>query len=511
VSRRRRLRRAGVSPLIHDSVVSGTLRREPAQYNSAPASHRKRRHGKSRGERDEHDEKLAARDRRHRLRVRDGLRHQQNPKMGAMQAWQRRAERPEDVVSRIKSGHRVFVHGASATPTTLLDALARRDDLEDVTLYHLHTAGHSSFTEERHRGRFRSVSLFVGPLLRGPIAEGHADFMPVFLSEIPDLFLSRRIPLDAAIVQLSPPNRHGHCTLGTSVDAAMAAVVSAPLVLAEINDQMPRTLGHSVVPLTRVAAFTHSNRALAEHTPATPTDVESRIGELVADLVEDGSCLQMGIGAIPDAVLARLDGKHDLGVHTEMFSDGLIPLIEGGVVTNARKKVHAGRSVTSFVTGSRRLFDFVDDNQMVEFHPCDRTNDTALIAKNDRVVAINSALEVDLTGQVCADSIGHRIYSGIGGQMDFIRGAARSREGKPIIALPSTAANGKVSRIVLELKPGAGVVTTRGHVHWIVTEYGAVNLQGKTLRERGEALISIAHPDFRSELRRELSALRHFS
>jgi 4-hydroxybutyrate CoA-transferase len=427
-----------------------------------------------------------------------------------MTSWKERAESAEDVVSRIKSGHRIFVHGASATPTPLLEALCKRTDLEDVTLYHLHTTGASGFADACHRGRFRSVSLFVGPPLRQPIAEGRADFIPVFLSEIPDLFLSRRIPLDAAMVQLSPPNRHGHCTLGTSVDAAMAAVVAAPLVLAEINEQMPRTLGHSVVPMKRVAAFAHGDRALAEHAASPPTDIETRIGELVAELVEDGSCLQMGIGAIPDAALARLGDKHDLGVHTEMFSDGLIPLIESGVVTNARKKIHAGRSVTSFVTGTRRLFDFVDDNQMVEFHPCDRTNDTALIAKNDRVVAINSAIEIDLTGQVCADSIGHRIYSGIGGQMDFIRGAARSRDGKPIIALPSTAANGTVSRIALELKPGAGVVTTRGHVHWVVTEYGAVNLQGMTLRERGEALIQIAHPDFRTELRKALAAVRHF-
>ncbi len=427
-----------------------------------------------------------------------------------MSSWKRRAESAEEVVSRIKSGHRIFVHGASATPSPLLEALCRRTDLEGVTLYHLHTAGSAGFADAAHQGRFRSVSLFVGPPLREPIAQGRADFMPVFLSEIPDLFLSRRIPLDAALVQLSPPNRHDHCTLGTSVDTAMAAVVTAPLVLAEINEQMPRTLGHSVVSTRRVAAFVHTDRPLVEHASPPPTEVEARIGELVGELVEDGSCLQMGIGAIPDAVLARLGGKHDLGVHTEMFSDGLIPLIESGVVTNARKKIHAGRSVTSFVTGTRRLFDFVDDNQTVEFHPCDRTNDTALIAKNDQVVAINSALEIDLTGQVCADSIGHRIYSGIGGQMDFIRGAARSRDGKPIIALPATAANGTVSRIAMELKPGAGVVTTRGHVHWVVTEYGAVNLHGLTLRERGEALIAIAHPDFRSELRKALAAIRHF-
>jgi acyl-CoA hydrolase len=417
---------------------------------------------------------------------------------------------PEEVVSRIENGDRVFVHGAAATPTALLDAMCARRDLEGVTLYHLHTEGHCAFAAEANRGRLRSVSLFVGPALRGAIAEGRADFMPVFLSEIPELFVSGQIPLDVALVQLSPPNRHGHTTLGTSVDAAMAAVVSARTVLAEITDQMPRTLGHSAVPLSRVAAFARTDRPLVEHAPATPSVVDDRIGELVAHLIEDGSCLQMGIGAIPDAVLARLGNKHDLGVHTEMFSDGLIPLVEGGVITNARKKVHAGRIVTSFVSGTRKVFDFVDDNQLVEMHPCDRTNDTSLIAKNDRVVAINSAIEIDLTGQVCADSLGHRIFSGIGGQMDFIRGAARSAGGKPIIALPSTAAAGKVSRIALELKPGAGVVTTRGHVRWVVTEYGAVDLHGKTLRQRGEALIALAHPDFRAALTRELADLRHF-
>jgi acyl-CoA hydrolase len=334
--------------------------------------------------------------------------------------------------------------------------------------------------------------------------------MPVFLSEIPDLFLSGQIKLDVALVQLSPPNRHGHCTLGTSVDAAMAAVVTARTVLAEINGRMPRTLGHSVVPMSRIAGFTVTDRPLVEHAPSAQSAVDARIGELVAELIEDGSCLQVGIGSIPDAVLARLGNKHDLGVHTEMFSDGLIPLLENGVVTNAKKKVHMGRTVASFVTGTRKVFDFVDDNQTVEMHPCDRTNDTALIAKNDRVVAINSAIEIDLSGQVCADSIGHRIYSGIGGQMDFVRGAARSLGGKPIIALPSTAGEGKFSRIVLELKAGAGVVTTRGHVRWVVTEHGAVDLHGKTLRERGEALISIAHPDFREALRRDLQAVRHF-
>ena len=424
--------------------------------------------------------------------------------------WTTGSVTPEEVVARMKSGDRVFVHGAAATPTVLLDAMCARADLEAVTLYHLHTDGHCAFAEAAHQRRFRSVSLFVGPALRAPIAEGRADYVPVFLSEIPDLFLSGQIPLDVALVQLSPPNRHGHCTLGTSVDVAMAAVLSAKIVLAEINVRMPRTLGHSVVPMSRIAAFTHTDRSLPEHAPIVATAVEARVGELVSALIEDGSCLQLGIGAIPDCVLARLGNKHDLGVHTEMFSDGLIPLVESGVITNAKKKVHAGRTVASFVSGTRKVFDFVDDNQTVEMHPCDRTNDTLLIAKNELVVAINSALEIDLSGQVCADSIGHRIYSGIGGQIDFMRGAARSVGGKPIVALPSTAAGGSISRIVLELKPGAGVVTTRGHVRWVVTEYGAVDLHGKTLRERGEALIALAHPDFRPALRRELVALRHF-
>ena len=305
-------------------------------------------------------------------------------------------------------------------------------------------------------------------------------------------------------VRLPPPDRHGNCTLGTSCDTAKAAVEHATTVLAEINEQMPRTHGNVVVPLSRVKAFTLTNRPLCEHDKAKIGPVESRIGEIIAELVEDRATLQMGIGAIPDAVLTRLGNKHDLGVHTEMFSDGLIPLIEGGVVTNRYKNVHPGRTVTSFIAGSKALFDFVHDNQQVEFHPCDRTNDTALIRKNDKVVAINSAIEIDLSGQVCADSMGFKIFSRIGGQMDFIRGAAISKGAK------ATAAGGKVSRITPALKHGAGVVTTRGHIHWIVTEYGAHDLHGLTLRERAEALIDLAHPDFRAELRREIANVRHF-
>jgi len=424
--------------------------------------------------------------------------------------WRARATDPDGTVSVIKSGMRVFVHGASATPTILIEALTRRHDLTGVTIYHLHTTGPAPFADPEHAERFLSVSLFTGPPLRGAIEEGRADFVPVFLSDIPGLFQSGRIPLDVAILQLSPPDRHGFATLGTSVDAALAASQSARYVIAEINERMPRSLGNTLVPIDRVHAFTLSNHPIHPHERTQPGPVEDAIGEHASALVPDGATLQMGIGAIPDAVLRRLHDKQDLGVHTEMFSDGVVDLVEAGVITNRRKKVHPGRIVTSFVVGTQRLYDFVDDNAFVEFHPCDRTNDTALIRKNDHAVALNSALEVDLSGQVCADSIGFRIYSGIGGQMDFIRGSALSQGGKAIIALPSTAARGTASRITAALRPGAGVVTTRGHVHWVVTEYGAVNLWGLGLRARAEALISIAHPDFRRELRNAFAETRHF-
>ncbi|MFO7303524.1 MAG: acetyl-CoA hydrolase/transferase C-terminal domain-containing protein [Acidobacteriota bacterium] len=424
--------------------------------------------------------------------------------------WRERAVSADEAVAFVQSGMRLFVHGAAATPTVLLEALARRTDLEDVRLYHLHTEGPAPFAEPEQAARLRSVSLFIGRPVRQAVDEGRADVVPIFLSDIPALFRAGQVRLDAAFVSLSPPDRHGLCTLGTSVDAARAAVDTAARVVGVINARMPRTHGDTIVPIDRLDAFVLADTALHEHRCPDESDVDARIGELVAGLIEDGSTLQMGIGTIPDAVLRRLGNKHDLGVHTEMFSDGIIDLVLNGVITNRCKRIHPNRIVTSFVSGTRRLFDFVDDNPRVEFHGCDWTNDTAIIRRNPKVVAINSAIEIDLTGQVCADSIGHRIYSGIGGQMDFIRGAALSPGGRPIIALPSTARNGTVSRIVSTLRPGAGVVTTRGHVHWVVTEYGAVNLHGLTLRRRAEALISIAHPDFRAELRREVAAIRHF-
>ncbi len=424
--------------------------------------------------------------------------------------WKNKAVSADEALKHVKSKDSIFIHGACATPTPLLDAMVKRKDLEGVRLYHIHLAGPIQFIEPQYQGQFFSTSLFTGAAMRKPIEEGRADFVPIFLSAIPSLFLSGQVKLDVAFLQLSPPDEHGYCTLGTSVDTAKAAAETAKIIIAEINEQMPRTHGNTVVPFKKIKAFTLTNRPLHEHPLAEESEIEGKIGQLIADLVEDGSTLQMGIGGIPDAVLTRLKKKNDLGIHSEMFSDRLVELFETGVISNKLKNVHQYRTVTSFAAGTKKLFDFINDNPSVEFHPCDRTNDTHLIRKNEKVVAINSAIEIDLTGQVCADSMGHKIFSGIGGQMDFIRGAALSKGGKPIIALPSTAAKGKVSRIAFELNPGAGVVTTRGHVHWIVTEYGAVNLFGKSLRERAELLISIAHPDFREELKSKVSALRHF-
>ena len=423
--------------------------------------------------------------------------------------WESRAGSADDAVACVQSGMRVFIHGAAATPTPLIEALCRRGDLTGVRLYHLHTTGPMPCVAPEHQDRFLSISLFAGPPVRQAIDEGRADYVPIFLSDIPALFSSGRVPLDVALLQLSPPDAHGYCTLGTSIDASLAAARAARFVVAEINDRMPRTHGNTLIPFSSVHAFVRTSRPIFAHDAHPPTAVEDAIGEHVAALVPDRGTLQMGIGAIPEAALRRLFHKSDLGVHTEMFSDGIVDLVEAGVITNRFKKVHPGRIATSFVMGSQRLYDFVDDNPFVEFFPCDHTNDTAVIRKNDCVVAVNSALEVDLSGQVVADSIGARIYSGIGGQMDFIRGAALSAGGKPSIALPSTASGGRVSRIASRIRAGAGVVTTRGHVHWVVTEYGAVDLFGKTLRERADALIGIAHPDARAELRREFAETRH--
>ncbi|WKZ80722.1 MAG: acetyl-CoA hydrolase/transferase C-terminal domain-containing protein [Fimbriimonadaceae bacterium] len=408
----------------------------------------------------------------------------------------------EQAVSSIASGSRVYVHGMAATPQALVRALSQRTDLRDVEVVHLHTEGPAPYAEPNMQGRFRVNALFVAPNVRDAVNEGRADFVPVFLSEVPALFRNGILPLDAALIQVSPPDKHGFCSLGVSVEACRAAVLAAKFVIAQVNRFMPRTHGDGLIHLSNLNAVVESDEPLPEHNPGTPGQVAEAIGRHCAELIEDGATLQMGIGDIPDAVLASLTSHKDLGVHSEMFSDGVVDLVERGVVTGRMKRVHPGKLTASFVLGSRRLYDFVDDNPQVALLDVGYVNDVSVIRRNPKVTAINSAIEVDLTGQVCADSIGDRVYSGVGGQMDFIRGASVSEGGKPIIALPSITRRGE-SRIVARLKPGAGVVTTRANVHWVVTEYGAANLYGKNLRQRARALIDIAHPDHRASLERE--------
>jgi acyl-CoA hydrolase len=413
----------------------------------------------------------------------------------------------DEALSAVQSGHRVFVHEAAMAPTSLLEALARRGpELTGVQVVHLHVNGPAPHLAPALAGHLRHNALFVGPSARDAVSEGRADFTPVFLSEVPNLFHDGSLPLDVALVQVSPPNRHGYCRLGVSVAAARSAVDHAPIVIAEINPRVPRTDGHTAIHVDQIDLGVEVDRALPEHLDSEPGDVERRIGALIAEHVPDGATLQMGIGTIPDAVLAQLHGRSELGVHTEMFTDGLVKLVKSGAVTGSRKTMFKNRVVASFAMGSQALYDYVDHNPSVEFHPSDIVNDTAVIRTQHHMIAINSAIEIDLTGQVCADSMGERIFSGIGGQMDFVRGAVLSPGGKAFIALPSSARGGKLSRIVPRLQPGAGVVTTRGHVQWVVTEHGAVNLRGRTLRERAELLISIADPAFREELRAAAAA-----
>ncbi len=415
-------------------------------------------------------------------------------------SWKSRAVTPAEVVAPVQSSNRLFLHGACATSPCLMQALADRTDLEAVELYHIHLNGALPTADPSMEGRFRHICLFTGGNLRAAVAEGRADFIPIFLSDIPWLFQSGKVALDAALVQLSPPDQHGYCTLGPSVDCARAAVDSARMVLAEINEQMPRTHGNSFLHIDQIHRFTVTNRPLLEIPPDPPGPAEQAIAERIAAMIENGSTVQLGIGAIAEAVLTRLTDHHDLGVHTELLPEGIVDLVRGGVITNRRKPVHTGRIVTSFASGTRRMFDFLDDNPLVEFHGCDYTNDTSLIRQHPDMVAVNGALELDLTGQVCADSIGPRFYSGIGGQMDFVRGAALAEDGRAVIALPSSAMGGSQSRIVPFLKQGAGVVTTRGHVQTVVTEYGVAELHGRSVAQRARALIAIAHPDFRDEL-----------
>lgn len=406
----------------------------------------------------------------------------------------------DEAVRMINSGDRVFIHGGAATPKRLVRAMANRAaELRNVEVVHIHTEGEACYARPEMAGSFSTNAFFVGANVREAVADGVADYVPVFLSEVPSLFRKGILPLNVALVQVSPPDKHGYCSLGVSVDVARAAVQTSRHVVAQVNPNMPRTHGDGLIHVSDIDYAVEVNEPIHEIPPAQISAVEEAIGRNCASLIEDGACLQMGIGGIPNAVLKFLVNHKNLGIHTEMFSDGVIDLIERGVLTGMNKRVHPGKIVSSFIMGSRRLYDFVDDNPLVAVLDVAYVNDTAVIRRNPKVTAINSAIEIDLTGQVGADSMGTRQYSGVGGQMDFIRGASLSEGGKPIIALPSATSKG-ISRIAPHLRQGTGVVTTRAHVHYVVTEYGVANLYGKNLRQRARALIEIAHPDHRATL-----------
>ncbi len=424
--------------------------------------------------------------------------------MNWMDIYRRRVTTAADAVRSIESGQRVWIHPGCCTPKPLVDAMvARAPELRNVEVVHILTLSAAPYVDPGMEKSFRHTALFTGSNVRPAVNEGRADFVPIHLHEIAELILSGRMPVDVCLIQVSPPDEHGFCSYGAGVDATKTAVEHASVVIALVNQRMPRTLGDSFVHATKLTHVVEVDEPILE-LPMAPeiSEVSRRVGEHIASLIPDGATLQMGIGEIPDAVLLYLEGKKHLGVHTEMFSDGLVDLFEAGVVTNEKKTLHRGKIVTSFVIGTRKAFDFVDNNPFMEFHPNEYVNDPFVIARNDTMVAINSALAVDLTGQVCADSIGTRVYSGFGGQVDFIRGAARSKGGVPIIALPSTAKGGSLSRLVDTLLPGSGVVTTRADVHYVVTEFGIADLFGRSLRDRARRLIDIAHPDFQEQLER---------
>jgi len=407
----------------------------------------------------------------------------------------------EEAVADIRSGDQVYLQCAAATPSVVLDALvARAPELHNVSMVHLHTEGPGPHLAPEMAPHFRHRALFIGPNARQAVNEGRAEFIPVFLSDVPHLFSGGQLPLDAVLINVSPPDAHGFCSLGTSVEAMQAAIQAAGIVIAQINRGMPRTLGESFIHVDDIDYGVEVDRPPYDYPDPVVGEIERRIGEFVADLVPDGATLQMGIGAIPSAVALFLGDKKDLGIHTEMMTNCVVDLVEAGVVTGMAKERNRGKVVCSFMMGTEKLYRFVDDNPMVEMRACDFTNDTHVIRSFRRMTAINSAIAIDLTGQVCADSIGWHLYSGVGGQMDFIRGAALAPEGRAIIALPSTAADGRVSRITPFLAEGSGVVTTRAHVRTVVTEWGVAELHGKSIRERAQALIAISHPDFRDEL-----------
>jgi len=421
--------------------------------------------------------------------------------MSSGSGYESKLRMPEEALSVVRSGMRVYIQPGCAEPETLVEALLKRaPSVRDIEVVHLLTLGCADYVKPEMEGHFRHNAIFIGANVREAVNDGRADYTPVYLSEVEELFESGAMPLDVALIQVSPPDRHGFCSFGVGVDTTLTAAKCARYVIAQVNDQMPRTYGDSFIHLNQIDTFVESSRPLCELPEPEISDLHMAIAKNVAGLIEDGAVLQTGIGGIPDAVLRFLMDRKDLGVHTELVSDGVIPLIKAGVITGSRKNFKPRKIILGFVLGTKKLFEFVDNNPIFEFHPSAYTNDPIRIARNDKMVAVNSALQIDLTGQVCSDSVGTYFYSGIGGQVDFLRGASHAKGGKPIIALPSTAKRGAISRIVPMLEPGAGVVTSRGLIRYVVTEYGVAYLHGKSIRERAKALIEVAHPKFRKEL-----------
>ena len=422
----------------------------------------------------------------------------------------------DEAVKKIKSGDNIVIQPGCAVPLELVRAMVRRkDDLENVTIYHILIVGELPYVDPGMEKHFKHKAFFTGANVRKAVHEGRAEFIPIFLSEVPLLFKRNIIPVDIALLNVSPPDEHGFCSYGVDVGTIKTAAEKAKIVIAQINSEMPRSLGDSFIHINKIHHIVEHTEAISELPQVDPNTSEEMlkiydtIGKNTAELIEDGSTLQMGIGAIPDSVMKYLRDRKNLGIHTEMFSDGIVSLVEEGIINGEEKTIHPGKIIVGFVLGTKKVFKFIDNNPVIEFHPQEYVNDPFIIAQNKKMVAINSAIEIDITGQVCADSIGTRIFSGIGGQVDFIRGAAHSEGGKPIIALPSITKDGEVSRIVPQLNPGAGVVTSRGDVHYVVTEYGVAQLFGKTLKERARELIRIAHPKFRDELTKYAKQTRH--
>ncbi len=408
----------------------------------------------------------------------------------------------EEAVKIVKNNDRIYIQAAAAAPQILIDALTQRhQELQNVEISHLHTEGNAPYANPKYKDSFHVNSFFLGKNVRHTIQLGNGSYTPVFLSELPILFKRNIVPIDVAFIQVSPPDRHGYCSLGVSIEATLAAIENAKHVIAQINPNMPRTHGDGIIHISELDIFVEHTSPIHEHLLPKPNEIEQKIGDYIAELIDDGATLQMGIGSIPNAVLSKLTNHKNLGLHTEMFSDGVIKLILNDVINGNNKGINPGRAMATFLMGTKRLYDYVNDNPFIEMRSSDFVNDVAIIRQNPKMVAINSAIEIDVTGQVCADSIGTKLYSGVGGQMDFIRGASLSKGGKAIIALPSQTKKG-ISRIVPFLNKGAGVVTTRAHIHYVVTEYGVANLYGKSIKQRIKALINIAHPNHRENIER---------